>query len=291
MKTNNSMNHGGKLKPECRGLWARYLVRYLEVYASKGVKLWGMTVQNEPKATQTWDSCVYTAAEERDFVKKFLGPELKKAGLGSVRLFVWDHNKERAVERGRAVFSDPAASRYVAGLGFHWYSGDHFEALETLHHLYPDKTLLFTEGCDSVESMGTWETGERYAHEIMGDLNHWAAGWCDWNLLLDATGGPNHVGNFCNAPLIADTGAGTITYQSSYYYLGHFSRFIVPGSVRLAFSRYTDALEVTAWRRPDARVVVVVMNRGGSDLPFKLRTRHGTVACVGRKRSIMTLVY
>jgi glucosylceramidase len=291
MKTNDAMNEGGKLKAECRPLWARYLAKYLKVYASKGVKLWGMTVQNEPKATQTWDSCVYSAEEERDFVKKHLGPVLKEAGLGHIKIFAWDHNRERVVERGQVIFSDTAASKRLAGIGFHWYSGDHFEELETFHHLYPEKMLLFTEGCDFSTSIGTWDTGERYAHDIIGSLNHWTAGWCDWNLILDERGGPNHVGNFCCAPIIADTKAGTLKFQSSYFYIGHFSRFIVPGSERVAFSKYTDALDVTACRRPDGKVVVVVMNRGDSDVPFKLRTRYGIAKCIGQKHSIMTMVY
>jgi glucosylceramidase len=291
MKTNNMMNEGGKLKGEFRDLWARYIARYLEAYAAKGVKLWGITVQNEPKATQRWDSCVYTAEEERDFVRDHLGPVLKKAGFGHVKIFVWDHNKERVVERSQTIFSDGAASKYIAGLGFHWYSGDHFEELETFHHLHPDKMLLFTEGCNSLASMDTWNSGEKYAHDIIGDLNHWASGWCDWNLLLDEGGGPNHVGNFCSAPIIADTGTGTLRLQSSYFYLGHFSRFIVPGSERIAHSTYTDALEVTAARRPDDTIAVVVLNRGDEDLPFVLRTRSGAAKCLARKRSIMTMLY
>ncbi|MGA2974637.1 MAG: glycoside hydrolase family 30 protein [Spirochaetia bacterium] len=291
MKTNNAMNKGGKLKAECRELWARYITKYLKVYASKGVKIWAITVQNEPKATQRWDSCVFTAEEERDFVKKYLGPALKKAGLGSVKIFVWDHNKERLVERGQTIFSDKAASKQIAGIGFHWYSGDHFEELETFHHLYPDKMMLFTEGCHSHASVGTWDTGEKYAHDIIGDLNHWTSGWCDWNLILDEHGGPNHVGNFCSAPIIADTKTGTLEFQSSYYYLGHFSRFIVPGSERVACSTYTDALEVTASRRPDGKIVVVVLNSGDAEVPFKLRTHCGTAACLSQRHSIMTMVY
>jgi glucosylceramidase len=291
MKTTGAMNQGGKLKAECRDVWAQYFAKYLKVYASKGIKLWGVTVQNEPKATQTWDSCVYTAEEERDFVKKHLGPVLKKAGLGAVKIFVWDHNRERVVERGQVVFSDKAASAYITGSGVHWYSGDHFEELETFHHLFPGKVLLFTEGCDGLPGMGTWTTGEKYAHDIIGSLNHWTVGWCDWNLILDEHGGPNHVGNFCNAPIIADTRTGELSFQASYYYMGHFSRFILPGSHRVASSRYTDTLEVTAARRPDGKIVVVVMNAGDTDVPFILRTQHGTAECSGRKHSIMTMVY
>lgn len=291
MKTNNQMNLGGKLKPNCHRIWAEYIAKYIKTYAAEGIKLWGITVQNEPKAKQTWDSCVYTAEEERDFVKKYLGPVLWKSGLKNIKVFVWDHNKERIFERGQTIFSDKKASQYIAGIGFHWYSGDHFESLDLLHSHYPDKMLLFTEGCNGTATFDKWDTGENYAHDIIGDLNHWTQGWTDWNLLLDEQGGPNHVGNFCNAPIIADTKTGKLRFQSSYYYIGHFSKFIVPGSRRIALSKFTDKLEVTSARRPDGKIVVVVLNRNDDDMAFKIRCKHGVASLTAAGHSIMTLVY
>ena len=147
MKTNGEINHGGKLRPEYRAAWAQYYVRYMRAYAEEGLPMWGLTVQNEPEATQRWDSCIFTGEEERDFVRDYLGPTLQAEGLGHLRVIIWDHNRDRMVERARVVYEDPKAAQYVWGTGFHWYVGDHFENVQRVHDAYPDKHLLFTEGC------------------------------------------------------------------------------------------------------------------------------------------------
>ena len=147
MKTNGEMNFGGKLRPEYRAAWARYYTRFVEAYAEEGIPIWGLSVQNEPDAVQTWDSCIYTAEEERDFVRDFLGPELTRAGLGQLRLIVHDHNRDYLYQRASTIYADPEAAKYVWGAGFHWYVGDHFENVQLLHDAYPEKHLIFTEGC------------------------------------------------------------------------------------------------------------------------------------------------
>ena len=272
MKTNSRMNGGGKLRPECRQAWANYYVRYIQEYAREGVPVWGLTVQNEPEACQTWDSCLYTGEEERDFVRDYLGPTLRDAGLDDVKLIIWDHNRDRMYERARIVLDDPRAADYVWGVGFHWYCGDHFDNVQLVHEAWPDKRLMFTEGCqEGGPHVGSWETGERYARSIIQDLNHWTVGWVDWNLVLDETGGPNHVGNFCSAPIIADTRTGEALYQSPYYYIGHFSRFIRPGARRLGCAPTLDDLEATAFLNSDGTLAVVTLNRSKQPLEFLLR--------------------
>lgn len=274
MKTNGTMNGGGKLRPEYRQAWANYYVRYIREYGEEGIPIWGLTVQNEPEASQTWDSCLYTGEEERDFVRDYLGPVLHDTGLGRVKLIIWDHNRDRMYERAKIVLDDPEAARYVWGVGFHWYCGDHFDNVQLTHDAYPDKHLIFTEGCqEGGPHLGSWDTGERYARSIIQDLNRWTAAWVDWNLALDETGGPNHVDNFCSAPIIADTQAGKILYQSSYYYIGHFSRFIRPGARRVVCAKTLDALEATAFLNTGGTVAVVVLNRSELAVDFYLKTR------------------
>ena len=107
--------------------WAKYYTRFIDAYRKEGIHIWGITVQNEPAAVQTWDSCIYTAEEERDFIKHYLGPQLKKDGKDSVKLLIWDHNRDIIVERAKAVLEDPEASKYVWGTGFHWYVSEEFE--------------------------------------------------------------------------------------------------------------------------------------------------------------------
>lgn len=261
MKTNGRMTGGGKLKPEFRQAWAEYYCRYILAYTAEGLPVWGVTVQNEPEAVQVWESCLYTAAEERDFVRDYLGPTLARHGLHGVRLLIWDHNRDRMAARAATVLSDPAAARYVWGTAFHWYEGDHFANVQALHDLYPDKHLLFTEGCqEGGPHTGEWTLAERYAHSLINDLNRWTVGWIDWNLLLDATGGPNHAGNLCSAPVLADTVSGELHYQSSYYALGHFARFVRPGARRILSSTSHDTLEAAAFRNPGGQIVVTALN-------------------------------
>ncbi len=115
----------------------------------------------------------------------------------------------------------PPRPPYVWGAGFHWYGEDHFEQVQLTHDAWPDKQLLFTEGCqEGGPHTGSWALGERYARSMINDLNRWTVGWIDWNLLLDDSGGPNHVGNLCSAPILADRASGELRHQSSYWYLG-----------------------------------------------------------------------
>ena len=271
MKSNGQMNCGGSLLPQYRRAWARCFVRFIQAYAAEGVPVWGVSVQNEPAATQSWDSCRYSAEEERDFVRDHLGPELAQAGLGHIKIVIWDHNRDEMVERANTVYSDPQAARYVWGTGFHWYGEDHFDHVQQVHDAWPDKQLLFTEGCqEGGPHLGSWSLGERYARSIINDLNRWTVGWIDWNLLLDETGGPNRVGNLCSAPVLADRASGTLRHQSSFWYLGHFARFIRPGAQRVLCAASRQDLEATAFLNPDGSCAVVAMNRSERSLPLCL---------------------
>lgn len=293
MKTNGEMNHGGKLRPEYRDAWARYYARYIEAYASEGLTIWAVSVQNEPAATQRWDSCIYTAEEERDFVRDHLGPTLAGTGHSGVRIVVWDHNRDLLFDRAATVFADPQAARYVWGAAFHWYVNDSFDNVQALHDAYPDKALLFSEGCqEGGPHTGEWGPGERYGRALINDLRRWTVGWIDWNLLLDDQGGPNHVGNYCSAPILANTRTGTLLYQSSYYYLGHFARFVRPGAQRILSTASSDRLEHVAFANAhDGSVVVVCMNGGDSALSAVVRHNGSTASCPLPPHSIATVCF
>ncbi len=292
MKTNGKMNHGGKLKPEYAGTWAKYLAKYIEAYSKEGIDIWGITIQNEPGSRQRWDSCTYSAEEERDFVKNYLGPTLSNENLGKVKIIVWDHNKNSIVERAAGVLSDPEAAKYVWGVGFHWYRGEHFDNLDKLNGMYPDKKLLSTEACiENGPRIGAWHTGEKYGHNIIGDLNHFAVGWVDWNIALDERGGPNHARNFCDAPVIADGRSNSIIYSSSFYYLGHFSKFIRPGAVRIGCTVNNPALEATAFLNVDGRIAVVVMNATRKEVGFTVGYGENIASLCSPAHSIQTLIF
>jgi len=264
MKTNGDMNHGGKLLPEYRGLWAEYYVKYIEKMREKGIDIWAISVQNEPDAVQIWDSCIYSAEEERDFVKNHLGPTLENANLDHIKVIIWDHNRDLLVDRADTILRDEEARKYVWGTGNHWYVSEVFQNLEILHNLHPDKHILFTEGCqEGGPHPDSWDTGERYGRNIIGDFNHYSEGWLDWNLVLNEQGGPNHVGNYCDAPILCYEEKDYVHLNSSYYYIGHFSKFIRPGAKRIHLEiGSTDNVHATVFKNIDGSRVVVLMNEG-----------------------------
>jgi glucosylceramidase len=189
------------------------------------------------------------------------------------------------------VYSDPEASRYVWGTGFHWYGDDCFDHVQQVHDAWPDKHLLFTEGCqEGGPHHGSWELGERYARSMINDLNRWTVGWIDWNLLLDHDGGPNHVGNFCSAPIHTTASFDGYTLQSSYWYLGHFARFVRPGAHRVLCTTPHQDIEAAAFRNVDGTVAVVVMNRTEQSLHFTLQVDEATGVMELPPRSIATCV-
>ncbi len=268
MKTNGEMNNGGSLLPQYRELWARYIARYANEMRGKGFNLWALTVQNEPAAVQTWESCTYSAEEERDFVRDFLGPVLHQQDLADIKLLIWDHNRDIMVERVKGVLEDPDAARFVWGVAFHWYMSEAFENVGAVHDLFPDKHLLFTEGCqEGGVHLGAWSTGERYARNMIGDFNNWCEGYLDWNLVLDETGGPNHVNNLCDAPIIADTRRGELHYNSSYYAIGHFSRYVAPGSRRVGLEGDSE-LQSVAFENPDGSIALIMLNGNDEEASY-----------------------
>jgi glucosylceramidase len=294
MKTNGEMLHGGQLEPQYREAWARYFVRFVEEYEKQGIPIWGLTVQNEPMARQTWESCLYTAAEERDFVRDHLGPALEGAGLSRIKLMIWDHNRGLVYQRAKVVYDDPVAARYVWGTAFHWYTGDHFDNVRITHDAYPDKALLFSEGTPAefeATRLDDWSLGETYARSMIHDFQSWATGWTDWNVLLDERGGPNHVGNFCMAPIHGDTRTGELRYTSSYWYLGHFSKFVRPGARRIACTSNDDRLLATAFRNADGRLAVVILNQTTEAVPFDLWLDGRAARAASPAHSIVTLTY
>jgi len=290
MKTTGRMSGGGKLLPDLRSVWANYYGRFIREYEKEGIQIWGVTVQNEPEATQTWESCIFTAEDERDFVRDYLGPQLAAEGLGDVAIVIWDHNRDRIVERASVVLSDPEAAKYVWGTGFHWYVGDKFENVGLVHDAFPDKKLLLTEACQEEGTHhGSWGLAERYARSIVNDLNNWAVGWIDWNLIVDETGGPNHAGNYCSAPIIADRQLGTLHFESSYAAIGHFARYIRPGAQRVLCASTVDELEVTAFEQ-DGETAVVALNRSPATVAFDLRIGENVVSLESPEHSISTML-
>ncbi len=299
MKSNGQMLQGGKLLPEFYQSWANYFTLFIDAYEKEGIPIWGVTIQNEPMAVQRWESCIYTAEEERDFLKNFLGPTFEAKGLGEKNIIVWDHNRDLITDRANVIFNDPEAAKYAWGIGFHWYEnwagGDpKYDNLEQVQEAFGDKNLLFTEGCNEAfdpEKYQYWPNAERYGEAMINDFNRGTVGWTDWNILLDENGGPNHVGNFCFAPIHADTKTGELIYTPSYYYIGHFSKFIVPYARRISTSSSISFLQSTTFQNPDGSMVTVVMNDTDDAMDYSLYVDLQTIQTTIPARAIQTILY
>lgn len=299
MKTNNHMLRGGKLLPEFRQTWANYFVKFIEAYEAEGIPVWGVTIQNEPMATQRWESCIYTAEEERDFLKNNLGPAFERAGYGSKNIVVWDHNRDLISHRANTIFEDPEAAKYAWGIGFHWYEtwtggAAKYENLKNIKSSFPTKNLLFTEGCQEgfdANHYERWSNAERYGNSMINDFNSGTVGWTDWNILLNENGGPNHVQNFCFAPIHADTQNNELIYTPTYYYIGHFSKFIEPGAKRVSTTVSRSTIESTSFRNPEGQTVTVVMNKTDEAIPFKLIVGDMEAAVEIAAHAMQTIVY
>jgi glucosylceramidase len=299
MKSNQDMLHGGKLLPAYRDAWARYFVKFIRAYEAEGIPIWGITVQNEPMAVQRWESMIFTAEEERDFLKDHLGPVMHKAGLGDKKIVVWDHNRDLMAHRASVIFDDPKAAKYAWGMGFHWYEAmggkeAMYRNVQGVQQAYPDKQLLLTEATVEnfkPELLQHWPNAERYGKSMINDFNSGAAGWTDWNILLDDRGGPNHVDNFCFAPIHADSKSGSLIYTPSYYYIGHFSKFIRPQARRVSAMSSQGVLLTTAFLNPDKTLATVVMNQGDQDIDYTFIVGAAATKVTIPAHGIQTLMY
>ena len=294
MKDNKRVIQGGRLLPEYYPTWANYFALYLDAYKKEGIDFFGVTIQNEAKAVQTWESCIWTGREEGEFAANHLLPTLDRYGFGEAKIMIWDHNKERVMERARETMMVPGADKAIWGIAHHWYSGDHFDNLRMTHELFPDKPLIATENSGGGTIMGTpnwWNTVERYAKETIVNFNNFTSAAVAWNLMLNQEGRPVHNrGTGGSSPIIFDTNTNDFVITSTYYTNGHFSKFIKRGAVRIGNSSYNDAVKVAAFTNPDGEIVVVVLNTTESEASPKIRLNNCTADFKMPAKSLITMI-
>lgn len=291
MKTNGERKNGGALKKEYYERWAAYICRYVQEFRNRGYLINRISIQNEPKAVQTWDSCVFSAQEEKEFLRDYLYPMLVKNKMEDIELFIWDHNKERVFERATEII-DETTDHMITGIAFHWYSGDHFDALSLVQERYPGKKLILSESCLEFCKFDKSEeivNAGRLAHDMIGNLNHGMTAFYDWNILLDEEGGPNHVDNFCDAPYLYHRDTRKLEERKILKYYWHFSHFIKMGAVRIATSCYTSDLEVTSWKNVDASLAVVVLNRTNEEKVYVIRMEGKIIRGIAKPFSINSI--
>jgi len=299
MKDNKKVINGGRLLDEYYQTWADYFAKYFEAYKKAGIDFFGCSVQNEAAAWQTWESCKYTAEEEGIFVTKHLRPTLDKSGFKHLSILVWDHNRERLLERAIGTFAVPGAKDDIWGLAYHWYSGDHFFALDMTKKMFPDKPLILSEFCysefditDEAPSVHSgWKEAENYLEEYIDNFNHHMSAFCGWIMIGDLKGGPYHdrvVG--CKAPIVADFDNDKITIEPIYYATAHFSRFVKRGATKIGVSYFSKDIKATAFQNPDGELILIVLNKTDKETDIFFRLKEKTAEVTLAARSLSTYV-
>ncbi len=274
MKTSGSLA-GGSLKKEAYGAYAEYFRRFLDAYAAEGVPVYAVSVQNEPRHEAAYPSMRMEPHEQAAFVRDHLGPTLEAHGIRT-RILAWDHNWD-GVDYPLAVFADAGAARYLAGAAFHCYGGD-VSAQSRFRDAFAGKEIFFTE-CSGGEWSADFGVNLLWnlKHLVIGATRNWSSTVLLWNLALDPRGGPTNRGcTTCRGVVTIDPATGRATPNVEYYVLGHVSKFVRPGAVRIASTDGAAAgLDNVAFRNPDGSTVLVVLNATGGERTFTVRAAEG----------------
>ncbi|WP_158829257.1 glycoside hydrolase family 30 protein [Mucilaginibacter lacusdianchii] len=266
MKTNRSFK-GGSLKPEYYAVYANYLVKYIQAMKAEGINIDAITPQNEPLNGDNNPSMVMQAGEQAVFIRDNLGPAFRSANVNT-KIITYDHNADRP-EYPIEVLNDAQARGFVDGSAFHLYGGD-ISALNIVHNRYPDKNIYFTE--QWVGGPGNFSGDLQWHVEnlIIGAPRNWSRNVLEWNLAADQNYRPYTNGG-CSTCLGALTISGyNVTRNVSYYIIAHASKFVRPGSVRIA-SNVPANLPNVAFKNPDGKKVLVVLNKSTSPETFNIK--------------------
>ncbi|WP_183562180.1 glycoside hydrolase family 30 protein [Mucilaginibacter sp. SP1R1] len=288
MKTNDD-TRGGRLKPEYYGTYAKYLVKYIQGMKAQGIPIDAITIQNEPLHPGNNPSLLMVAPDEGEFIKNNLGPAFKAAGIRT-KIIIYDHNADRP-DYPISILNDPAARKYIDGSGFHLYGGS-IDALTDVHNAQPDKNLYFTEQMVvEPENSATINIISPVKRLIIGATRNWSRNVLEWNLAADPDYKPYTDRGGC--PMCQ--GAVTIDKNSvkrnlAYYSIAHASKFVRPGSVRIA-SNNSDQLPNVAFKTPDGKIVLIVANTSDAAQDFNIKYAGKAIAAKLDKGSVGTYIW
>ena len=270
MKTNNSLRNGGSLNTAYSQAYANYFVKYVQAYAAQGVPIYAMTLQNEPLNSAGYMSMLMQPADEAAFLK-VIGPAFRNANL-TTKLIVYDHNWDRP-DYPQAIFADAAAAQYAAGTAWHGYSDPSgIGSQTTVHNAYPSKDAWFTEITGNKSGSFAGDLKWHVSNIIIGTTRNWAKGALEWNLALDQNSGPTNGGYSDGRGVVTiNSGTGAVTRNEEYYALGHASKFVDQGAVRIASNSVAGGIENVAFRNPDGSKVLLALNNSSASITFKVQ--------------------
>ncbi len=317
--------YGGSLLVSHYTNFARYMSKYITEYKRRGINIWAISPINEPGGNgNTFESCIFSALQERNYVNQALGPIVKN-DHPEVLIFGFDHNRD-AMDGWASVLYD---SSYIDGLAVHWYSSTtntYNSEFIKVYNRNTNKLIIHSEGCIDAYDINTegdwwndewwwqqnatdwgWDWGNRalhpryvpvyrYAVDIIETINSYNMGWIDWNIVLDRRGGPNHVSNWCGAPVLIDTNTKEIFYTPIYYIMKQFSRTIRPNSVRIEKLTTHEDLYILAVKNPESdplmngKIAVHILNTGGIKKNYSLRIKNTKITYSIDPNTLQTLI-
>lgn len=295
-KTNGIRQHGGKLKEESYNDYAKYLINYINEMKNNDLDISYMSLQNEPQATQIWDSCIYEPSEEARLLDLVYN-EIKNSNLDT-KVFIWDHNRDIIFDRVNETLNHDNYDQ-AYGIAYHWYDNGCSAELSKVHKEYNDKVMFFTEGCIELlildknnpsSNIGNFENGLRYCRNYILDSENYSNAFIDWNLILDKNGGPNYVGNYCEAPIMYDEINDKLIFNPSFYIISHFSRFIENNDIRIDTKIYKENVIATSYKKQNNSIVSVILNDNDYDINTKISIdKKGYILDIPKK-SVVTLI-
>ena len=286
MKTNGK-SKGGSLKPEFYDAYALYFLKYIQGMKAEGIRIDAITIQNEPLHPGNNPSMYMPAEEQALFIKKSLGPAFREAGIDT-KIIIYDHNPNR-IDYPIKVLNDPEARRYVDGTAFHMYEGS-VDSISEVKKAHPDKNLYFTE--QWVGAPGDFPNDLRWHVRtlIIGAVRNWCKNVIEWNLAADPQQDPHTKGG-CHDCLGAVTIDGnSVSRNPAYYIIAHASKFVKPGSVRIN-STISEGLPNVAFKRPDGKVVMIVLNDSDKEKIFYIKNQGKITRATIKSGSVATFIW
>ncbi len=272
------------LKPWCFDSFAKYIRMWLEAYQKHGVDISYVTVQNEPRARQIWESCIYSFNAQRKLSYKYLASELDK---DNTQILLWDHNKRTLSKTADKLFKGKYVTSYgknekIVGLCFHWYDGVFPEEVWKVRQNYPDILMLSSEmscGFSSYDEV-TWQNDARlYLRELFADINAGASAFIDWNMLLDFQGGPSYCKNYLKSPVILNKSGDGFILTPIYDALKKFAKLFPVGSKVIRLD-YSSKSVVAIARKIGSHYEVVVANVSNQEQEVTIRQGDKTKVCI-----------
>jgi glucosylceramidase len=251
------------LKPESFPAFASYLVKTIQGYQAAGVPVWALSVQNEPLyGPPTYSGMQMLADEQAKFFGEALAPALAAAHL-TPKVMAYDHNWDRP-DYPETVLKDPKAGALAAGTAWHHYGGDP-SVMTKNHEEFPLKDQWVTES-----SGGAWQKGNVFsdeAAELIAVMRNWSRGYVLWALATDQNHGPFVGGcDTCRGLVtidLTDPDHPKVKPELDYYVLGHASKFLLPGAVRIGSNEPEGTqMKDVAFQNPNGAIVLYALNAG-----------------------------